>query len=79
MRLLASIPLQLIFNKSCINRFESCRQLSADQKDAPGFAGAFLFAADTRACSQRMRKAKMGVSVANGHRFGLKCISQYLT
>jgi len=37
--------------------------------NAPGFTGAFLFGADARACSQRMRKTKMGVSVANGHSF----------
>ena len=43
--------------------------LSANQMNAPGFTGAFLFGADARACSQRMRKTKMGVSAANGHSF----------
>ena len=37
-----------------------------DQTNAPAFGGAFLFGADARACSQRMRKTKMEVSVANG-------------
>jgi hypothetical protein len=41
--------------------------LSANQMDAPGFAGAFLFVADGRACSIRMWRTKMGVSVANEH------------
>jgi hypothetical protein len=59
------------WSKSPANRFESCRQLSADQMNVPGFAGAFLFEADRRACSLRMRRTKMEVSVANGHSFDL--------
>jgi hypothetical protein len=40
--------------------------LSANQMDAPGFAGAFLFEADGRACSIRMRKTKMEGAIAPG-------------
>ena len=43
-----------------------------DRNDVPAFGGAFLFAADGRARSIRMRKTKMVVSEANEHRFGLK-------
>jgi hypothetical protein len=42
--------------------------LSADQMTAHGFAGAFLFGTNGRACSIRMWKTKMKVSVANGIR-----------
>jgi hypothetical protein len=34
--------------------------------NAHGFAGAFLFEADGRACSIRMRKTKMGGAIAPG-------------
>jgi hypothetical protein len=43
--------------------------LSANKMNVPGFAGAFLFGADGRACSIRMRRTKMEVSVANEHSF----------
>ncbi len=43
--------------------------LSANQMNVPAFSRAFLFGADARACSQWMRKTKMGVSIANGHSF----------
>jgi hypothetical protein len=36
--------------------------LSARSNQCPGFSRAFLFEADARACSQRMRQTKMGVS-----------------
>jgi len=61
----------LIFNKSFIKRFESCRQLSADQSDVPAFRRGIFVLERCGACSGKSAETKMGVSVESGHHFDL--------